>query len=152
MQMSNNQNKKDDEEPIKLDLAAYVRVKLKQKNMTTQDVENRSEKRITRGYVSQIMSRTAKNLTVDKMVALADGLGEPVLNIVIAALGGDPLGDDQFTRSLLYQLHQRRIEATPENRYLIDLIVHMLLDYLDKPPDGPSRLTWLTKPEQQQLP
>jgi len=62
----------------KEDLAEYVRRILREKPLTTRDVQDRAKrkgKRITHSYVSRIISRTVTNLTVDKLKALAAGLG-----------------------------------------------------------------------------
>jgi transcriptional regulator with XRE-family HTH domain len=60
------------------DLADFVRRTLKEKRLSTRDVEERAKRkgmRITHGYVSRIISHSATNLTVDKLKALAAGLG-----------------------------------------------------------------------------
>jgi transcriptional regulator with XRE-family HTH domain len=62
----------------KEDLADYVRRMLKEKSLTTRQVEDRAKrkgKRIAHSYISRIISRTATNLSVDKLKALAAGLG-----------------------------------------------------------------------------
>jgi transcriptional regulator with XRE-family HTH domain len=48
---------------------------MKLKGLTQNDVERMSGGRITDGYVASITTNRATNLSVDKLVALADGLG-----------------------------------------------------------------------------
>ena len=56
-------------------LSAYVRRVMKLKGLTQNDVERMSGGRITDGYVASITTDRATNLSVEKLVALADGLG-----------------------------------------------------------------------------
>jgi transcriptional regulator with XRE-family HTH domain len=78
-------------------LADFVRRILKETGLTTSDVEQRAKrkgKRINSGYVSRVVSRTATNLTIEKLKALAAGLGvreEEVFNRVLEKpLESDP--------------------------------------------------------------
>jgi len=57
------------------DLSEYVRQVMKLKGLTQGDVQRMSGGRITDGYVASITTGRAKNLSVDKLKALADGLG-----------------------------------------------------------------------------
>ena len=57
------------------DLSEYVRQVMKLKGLTQKDVQRMSGGRITDGYVASITTGRAKNLSVDKLIALADGLG-----------------------------------------------------------------------------
>ena len=51
---------------------------MKLKGLTQKDVQRMSGGRITDGYVASITTGRAKNLSVDKLKALADGLGVDV--------------------------------------------------------------------------
>jgi transcriptional regulator with XRE-family HTH domain len=57
------------------DLGRYVRRIMRIKGLTLRDIEIRSKGKITDGYVSGIISGAAKNPSVEKVVALAAGLG-----------------------------------------------------------------------------
>jgi transcriptional regulator with XRE-family HTH domain len=59
----------------KHDLGEYVKRVMKLKGLTQKDVQRMSGGRITDGYVASITTGRAKNLSVDKLRALADGLG-----------------------------------------------------------------------------
>jgi transcriptional regulator with XRE-family HTH domain len=56
-------------------LGQYVKRVMKLKGLTQKDVQRMSGRRITDGYVASITTGRATNLSVDKLVALADGLG-----------------------------------------------------------------------------
>jgi transcriptional regulator with XRE-family HTH domain len=56
-------------------LGEYVKRVMKLKGLTQKDVQRMSGRRITDGYVASITTGRASNLSVDKLVALADGLG-----------------------------------------------------------------------------
>lgn len=56
-------------------LSDYVKRVMKLKGLTQKDVQRMSGWKITDGYVASITTGRAKNLSVDKLMALADGLG-----------------------------------------------------------------------------
>ena len=56
-------------------LDEYVKRVMKLKGLTQKDVQRLSGGRITDGYVASITTGRARNLSVDKIGALADGLG-----------------------------------------------------------------------------
>ena len=56
-------------------LSEYVKRVMKLKGLTQKDVQRMSGNRITDGYVASITTGRASNLSVDKLMALADGLG-----------------------------------------------------------------------------
>lgn len=56
-------------------LREYVKRVMKLKGLTQKDVQRMSGARITDGYVASITTGRATNLSVDKLMALADGLG-----------------------------------------------------------------------------
>ncbi|HKY03595.1 MAG TPA: helix-turn-helix domain-containing protein [Blastocatellia bacterium] len=57
------------------DLSHFVKRVMRLKGLTLRDVEVRARGRITDGYISGIISGTAKNPSVEKIKALAEGLG-----------------------------------------------------------------------------
>lgn len=56
-------------------LSNYVRRVMKEKGLTQRDVEARSGDKITDGYVADILRGASKNPSVEKLVALAHGIG-----------------------------------------------------------------------------
>lgn len=100
----------------KEDLADFVRRVLKEKNLTTRDVEQRAKrkgKQINNGYVSRIVSRTATNLTVDKLKALAFGLGVQEKEIFDHVLS-DPLESNSDFQVSDFALLFDKYEDLPE--------------------------------------
>jgi len=66
-------------------LAEFVRKTRKEKGLSTPDVERNSGNTITDGYVSQIENLYIKNVSPEKLTALAKGLGiaeEEIFSIV----------------------------------------------------------------------
>lgn len=57
------------------EFSEYVRRVMKLKGLTQKDVQRMSGRRITDGYVASITTGRATNLSVEKIKALADGLG-----------------------------------------------------------------------------
>ena len=81
---------KDDDKPEqpKLEtLDQYVKRILGEKQLTMREVEERSEHKIADAYVASIVKGIAKNLSVDKLKALAVGLGEPEETVFKVARG-----------------------------------------------------------------
>jgi transcriptional regulator with XRE-family HTH domain len=79
------------------DLSRYVKRVMRQKGLKVRDVELRSGGQISNGYVSGVMSGSVTNLSIDKLKALARGLGvdvHEILDVVCgprAALRGESL-------------------------------------------------------------
>jgi transcriptional regulator with XRE-family HTH domain len=110
-------------------LSDYVRLKLIQNDLTTRDVEERSSsggEKITQSYVSQIVSGTAKNLTLTKLRALARGLGVPVEEVISRAYGGTHQDDPAFTESRFADLYYKFEKLSDEHKqnilYLLDIL------------------------------
>jgi transcriptional regulator with XRE-family HTH domain len=71
------------------DLAVYLLRILSEKGLSTQDVENRANRagrKIARSYISRIIGRTAENLTIETLRALADGIDESIWDVLSASL------------------------------------------------------------------
>lgn len=69
------------------DLSEYVRRVMKVKGLTQKDVQRMSGGRITDGYVASITIGRASNLSVEKLQALADGLGVDADDLFHVACG-----------------------------------------------------------------
>ena len=68
-------------------LSEYVKRVMKLKGLTQKEVQRLSGRRITDGYVESITTGRASNLSVDKLVALADGLGVDASELFHVACG-----------------------------------------------------------------
>lgn len=80
-------------------LSEYVKRVMKLKGLTQKDVQKMSGGRITDGYVASITTGRAKNLSVDKLMALADGLGVDTDELFHVACGVKGLDDNGKSRA-----------------------------------------------------
>ena len=71
-------------------LGEYVKRVMKLKGLTQKDVQRMSGGRITDGYVASITTGRATNLSVDKLIALADGIGVDADELFHVACGQSP--------------------------------------------------------------
>jgi transcriptional regulator with XRE-family HTH domain len=69
------------------ELSQYVRRIMRMKRLTLRDVEVRSKSKITDGYISGIINGAAKNPSVEKVMALAMGLGVAPEELFYVACG-----------------------------------------------------------------
>ena len=88
--------------PIKNGLSHYVERVMKEKHLSRRDVKLRSGGEITDSYVSGIISGTSKNLSVDKLKALARGLRVREIELIRVAFG---LTDDAVPQQVADQSH-----------------------------------------------
>jgi transcriptional regulator with XRE-family HTH domain len=72
---------------IKENLSQFVRRIIKEKKLKLRHVQDRSGGRIAQSYVSRIMTGDVTNITLDKLVALAKGIGEDEHTLFTAYLG-----------------------------------------------------------------
>ena len=68
-------------------LGEYVKWVMKLKGLTQKDVQRLSGRKITDGYVASITTGRAGNLSVEKLRALADGLGVDLDDLFHVASG-----------------------------------------------------------------
>ena len=73
--------------PGREDLGRYVRRTMSQKQLKVRDVELRSGGQISNGYVSGVMSGSVTNLSIEKVKALARGLGVDVHEVLDVICG-----------------------------------------------------------------
>jgi transcriptional regulator with XRE-family HTH domain len=79
----------------KPELSRYVERVMKEKHLSRRDVSLRSGGGITDSYVSAILSGSAKNLSIDKLKALAHGLRVREMALIRAAFGLSEASDDR---------------------------------------------------------
>src|SRR5262249_36191082 len=77
----------------KNELSEYVKRVMKLKGLTQKDVQRMSGWKITDGYVASITTARATNLSVDKLLALADGLGVDYDELFHVASGSEKATD-----------------------------------------------------------
>jgi transcriptional regulator with XRE-family HTH domain len=77
------------------DLSAYIIRICKEKNLTSQDIETNAERmgrKVARSHISRLISGGSGNPTIESIRAIADGLGEPIEDVIKAAFN---IGKDQ---------------------------------------------------------
>ncbi|MFL6275532.1 MAG: helix-turn-helix domain-containing protein [Blastocatellia bacterium] len=115
----------------KEELADYVSRVIKQKQLKLRDVERRAGGEITNGYVSGIINKRIKNISLEKLKALARGLEVDVYELFKAAMD-EPrqLADEVASYSqpdVLWLLGMmREIAATPELLKILHELVQMV--------------------------
>lgn len=68
-------------------LREYLKKVMKEKQLSGVDIEKRSGGKIGDSYISKILRGQSKNLTVEKINALAEGLGVDSVDVFRAASG-----------------------------------------------------------------
>ena len=90
-------------------LRAYIREVMKQKNLKFKDIEANSGGKIKDAYISDIMSGKTKSVGIEKLVALAQGLGVDGVDLFKAAAGDkvDYSASDPWPgRTLVHTINQ----------------------------------------------
>ena len=112
------------------DLRQYVKRTLKLKRLSLRDVQRQSGGSITQGYVGAIIKGTNSNLTVDKLKALALGLGVDEDEIFLVARGAQQEGErrarlsDQAQALSILDLLQKTI-SDAEMLHILDLLAQL---------------------------
>ena len=78
---------KSNKQPKVEPLGQYLKRIMSEKRLTMIDVQERSDRKITDAYIANIMKGIASNPSVDKLKALAVGLGEPEDDLFKVARG-----------------------------------------------------------------
>ena len=134
-------------------LAQYVARIIKEKDLKHHEVKELSGGRITDGYVRGIMTGKASNPSVDKLKALAQGLGVSEDEIFRVARGLPPESNGKTKgQEADYQVILDLMVASRKNRTLAELLSEAsrlslksqeeavkLLKYLNSPKRGSSR-------------
>jgi len=102
----------------KPELSRYVERVMKEKHLSRRDVSLRSGGEITDSYVSAILSGSAKNLSIDKLKALAHGLRVREMSLIRAAFG---LSEERDT--------PRATDDHSHNLLLLDITKKTLISY-----------------------
>ena len=113
------------------DLSGYVRRILSQKRLSFRDVQRQSGGRITQGYVGAIVNGRYVNPSVEKLKALAAGLGESEEEVFRVArglpLGSARLreGDDAILTSVVLLNLMQKIVSDPDLTTLVQELVDL---------------------------
>ncbi len=109
----------------KEDLSEFVRRIMTEENVSQRNLVERAERKgykITQSYISQIISGTASNITIEKLQALAAALNRPEEELFDIARGGraDPRSiKDAVISSLFLKFNQLPDEDKKEMALLL---------------------------------
>jgi transcriptional regulator with XRE-family HTH domain len=106
-------------------LADYVRRIRQEKGLSTLDVERNSGNQITDGYVSQIENDYVKNVSLQKLKALAKGLGVPEDELLTVARGKSPAEDPEYRNWKYAALFDNAKKLTPEQMVKFETIMEI---------------------------
>ena len=111
-------------------LARYVARVLKEKRLSLRDVQVMSGGKITDAYVGSIINGRARNLSVEKLQALARGLGVDEDEIFRVARGADDSGPvDNRTgdpwHSVMFLRLMERVLSDPDVKEILDVVVEL---------------------------
>jgi transcriptional regulator with XRE-family HTH domain len=105
-------------------LARYVTRIIKEKELTHQEVRRLARGKITDGYVRGIMTGKATNVSVDKLKALACGLGVSEDEIFRVARGVPSENDSKAQEhESFYRLIVNLMSASLKNKTLTELLL-----------------------------
>lgn len=114
-----------------LTISEFIRQQLQKSGLSQHDVERRSGGRITNSYLSKLLSGAASNLTVEKLKALADGLGVTHAEIADIAFNLDNLAQDP-EEAEFFSLLQRYKHLSPEQKLELRALLEMVDHEIDR--------------------
>jgi transcriptional regulator with XRE-family HTH domain len=107
---------------VSTDLGEYVRRVMKLKGLTQKDVQRMSGGRITDGYVASITIGRASNLSVEKIKALADGLGVDVDELFHIACGVPETDTRRIDPLMILETLQRAVTSPDVSQILHEVV------------------------------
>ena len=119
-------------------LSEFIRRIISEENLSQRQMVERAERRgfrITQSYISQIMSGTATNVTIEKLQALAAGLNRPEEELFDVARGGkieERVLLDATISSLLVKFQQLSDQDRNEITILLKALDREIEDRLQK--------------------
>src|SRR5215208_5785882 len=90
-------------------LRHYVRRVMRQKSLSLSDIERSSNRQITASYIGRILKGTVTNLTIEKIVALAQGLEVDPYEVFAASYGKPPASGDHPDSLVLLDVMQKLV-------------------------------------------
>lgn len=106
-------------------LPDYVRRIRMEKRLSTVDVERQSSNRISDSYITRIENGYVKNVSPEKLKALAKGLGVSEDEVFAVARGKDPKGDPDFKKWKFAALFDEAEQLTPEQMAKFEILMEM---------------------------
>jgi len=126
----------------KNELSEYVKQVMKLKGLTQKDVQRLSGGKITDGYVASISIGRARNLSVDKLKALADGLGiqhDELFHVAGGVIEHVETTRDYTAEAVTILQNITKAVASPEITQLLDRVARL------SPDDRDSLLAYIKK-------
>ena len=133
------------------ELSRYVRRVMREKRLKQREIERRSGGKITDGYVADILCGRAKNPSVEKLSALASGLGvDPYELFAVACDSLEHESGERYKRDLpditsflemmrevgenpdLIRIMEQALRLTPQERMVILHSMETLNEHQDK--------------------
>ena len=111
-------------------LSRYVARMLKQKRLSRRDVQMMSGWKITDAYVGSIIKGRARNLSVEKLQALARGLGvdeDEIFRVARSAGDSGPVDNragDPW-RAVMFLRLMERVVSDPDVKEILDVVVEL---------------------------
>lgn len=115
-----------DKEQTKESLPDFVRRLRREKDLSLADVSNRSGGRIGRTHIHRIENGEAKGVSVEKLRALAKGLGVTDEEIFAVARGKKPEDDPDFLKSRLGLLSLKFDKVPIDKRVNVEALIDLL--------------------------
>jgi transcriptional regulator with XRE-family HTH domain len=94
---------------MKETLRHYVKRVMRQKGLSLSDIERSSNKQITASYVGRVLKGTVTNLTIEKIVALAQGLAVDPYEVFAASYGKTPAANNHPDSLVLLDVMQKLV-------------------------------------------
>jgi transcriptional regulator with XRE-family HTH domain len=113
-------------------LSGYVRRILKEKGLTLSDVERRAGGEISDSYVAGITSGSVKNLTLEKLKALAKGLGVSEYRVIEIASGIPHFGDEDFQESDFASLFTKYKYLSDSDKKEVQVLLNALDNEIER--------------------
>lgn len=107
------------------ELAAYLRDTMKAKGIKGVDIEARSGGKITNSYISDIINGNTKNISVEKVNALAEGLGVDSVEVFQAASGKRIVESKDWWPSYALLHTMQIVVANPDLTAIVKALVTM---------------------------
>lgn len=113
-------------------LEQYVRRILKEKGLTLSDVERRAGGAISDSYVAGITNGNVRNLTLDKLKALARGLGVTEDKIIAVASGLSALAEEGFHQSDFATLFKKYKYLSDQDKREVQVLLQALDNEIER--------------------
>lgn len=113
-------------------LDQYVRRVLKEKRLTLSEVERRAGGSISDSYVAGITNGNVRNLTLDKLKALARGLGVTEDKIIAIASGLASMPEDGFHQSDFASLFKKYTYLSDQDKKEVQVLLQVLDNEIER--------------------